>query len=416
MLRISSQPVFAAGRIAVDESRGRRQRRRPVWAPRISSRGRTTSTCSSATGARVGTRTRLSTTASLSTPASSSTTSATIRCSVVSSASWASPHTSRTCPSRSAAPAAGSSTPAGARSRSPGTSPGPGSSGCCGRSGAGCGRRGRGDETQSLAEYLDEHGYSRRFRRHFLVPLTSALWSTAPGRALEFPAAYAIRFFDNHGMLGFGRFRWRTVTGGSRRYVDAIAAGLGDRLRLGNGIRSVRRSPDGVELRIGDRVERFDHVVLATHADQALATARGSDSRRAARARRLRLHDERGDAAHRLRRICRERRGPRASWNYRLGDDGRPTITYHLNRLQALDVERDYCVTLNEQVAGGARPRSGSPTSTRSTRSRRCARRPSCRGSPAGARTTRAPTSATASTRTASRAASRRRAALGVEW
>src|SRR6476469_8161231 len=126
------------------------------------------------------------------------------------------------------------------------------------------------DESQSLAEYLDAHGYSQRFRRHFLVPLTSALWSTAPGRALEFPAAYAIRFFDNHGMLGFGRFRWRTVTGGSRRYVDAIAAGLGERLRLGSGVRFVRRSPDGVELRIGDRVERFDHVVLATHADQAL--------------------------------------------------------------------------------------------------------------------------------------------------
>src|SRR5690348_1638516 len=58
------------------------------------------------------------------------------------------------------------------------------------------------DESQSLAEYLDAHGYTERFRRHFLVPLTSALWSTAPGRALEFPAAHAIRFFDNHGMLG----------------------------------------------------------------------------------------------------------------------------------------------------------------------------------------------------------------------
>ncbi|HKI93383.1 MAG TPA: FAD-dependent oxidoreductase, partial [Gaiellaceae bacterium] len=63
----------------------------------------------------------------------------------------------------------------------------------------------RGDyEDCSLEEYLDRNRYSQRFRRHFLVPLTSALWSTAPGRALEFPAAHAIRFFDNHGMLGFG--------------------------------------------------------------------------------------------------------------------------------------------------------------------------------------------------------------------
>src|SRR4249920_1186167 len=101
------------------------------------------------------------------------------------------------------------------------------------------------DESQSLAEYLDEHGYSARFRRHFLVPLTSALWSTAPGRALEFPAAYAIRFFDNHGMLGFGRFKWRTVTGGSRTYVDAIANRLGPGVRLGTGVRSIRRTEDG---------------------------------------------------------------------------------------------------------------------------------------------------------------------------
>ena len=206
-----------------------------------------------------------------------------------------------------------------------------------------------GDEAQSLAEYLDEHGYSRGFRRHFLVPLTSALWSTAPGRALEFPAAYAIRFFDNHGMLGVGRFRWRTVTGGSRAYVDSIAARLGDRLRLGSGVRSVRRSPDGVELRIGDAVERFDRVVLATHADQALALLEDptSHERRvlggfAYTANEAILHT---DSSY-LPRTPRAR----ASWNYRLGDDGRPTITYHLNRLQALTAERDYCLTLNEQV------------------------------------------------------------------
>jgi len=206
-----------------------------------------------------------------------------------------------------------------------------------------------GDETQSLAEYLDEHGYSPGFRRHFLVPLTSALWSTAPGRALEFPAAYAIRFFDNHGMLGVGRFRWRTVSGGSRRYVDSIAERLGDRLRLGSGVRSVRRTPDGVELRVGDAVERFDHVVLATHADQALGLLEDPTS-----------HERRvlggfayttNDAVlHTDSSYLPRTSQARASWNYRLGDDGQPTITYHLNRLQALTAERDYCLTLNEQV------------------------------------------------------------------
>ena len=205
------------------------------------------------------------------------------------------------------------------------------------------------DESQSLAAYLDVHGYSQRFRRHFLVPLTSALWSTAPGRALEFPAAYAIRFFANHGMLGFGRFRWRTVTGGSRRYVDAIAAQLGDRLRLGQGVRSVRRSPDFVELRTGDGIERFDRVVLATHADSALALLEDPtpDERRVLGGFAYTTNEA---VLHNDSRFLPRTAAARASWNYRLGDDGRPTVTYHLNRLQALDAEQDYCVTLNEDV------------------------------------------------------------------
>jgi predicted NAD/FAD-binding protein len=205
------------------------------------------------------------------------------------------------------------------------------------------------DESVSLADYLDEHAYSARFRRHFLVPLTSALWSTAPGRALEFPAEYAIRFFDNHGMLGFGRFKWRTVTGGSRTYVDAIGARLDGRLRLGNGVRSLRRSADGVELRVGDGVERYDRVVIATHADEALALLEDPtpDERRV-----LGTFGYTNNEAilHTDSRYLPRARHAHASWNYRLGDDGRPTVTYHLNRLQALDGEKDYCVTLNEDV------------------------------------------------------------------
>ena len=205
------------------------------------------------------------------------------------------------------------------------------------------------DETQSLAEYLDAHGYSRRFRSHFLVPLTSALWSTAPGRALEFPAAYAIRFFDNHGMLGFGRFRWRTVTGGSRSYVDAIGARLGDRLRLGSSVRSIRRTADGAELRVGDGVERFDRVVIATHADQALALLEDPtpEERRVLGGFSYTTNEA---VLHTDARFLPRTRAARASWNYRLEEDGRPTITYHLNRLQALEAERDYCLTLNEHV------------------------------------------------------------------
>jgi predicted NAD/FAD-binding protein len=205
-------------------------------------------------------------------------------------------------------------------------------------------------ETSSLEEYLDERRYSSAFRRHFLVPLTSALWSTAPGRALEFPAAYAIRFFDNHGMLGFGRFRWRTVTGGSRSYVNAIADRLGDRLHLGLGVRSLRRTAAGVKLRTDDgEVRSFDEVVIAVHADQALRLLEdpSNDERRILGG----FDYARNDAVlHTDASFLPRARRARAAWNYRVRDDGRPSVTYHLNRLQRLDVETDYCITLNEDV------------------------------------------------------------------
>src|SRR5438094_1514769 len=114
-------------------------------------------------------------------------------------------------------------------------------------------------EGLSLGQYSERHGYSRRFRSHFLVPLTSALWSTAPERALDFPASYAIRFFEHHGMLGFGRFRWRTVTGGSRGYVRALLERLPGRVHLGRGVRAIQRQGAGVDGRTEDgATARFD--------------------------------------------------------------------------------------------------------------------------------------------------------------
>ncbi|MBA2333131.1 MAG: FAD-dependent oxidoreductase [Actinobacteria bacterium] len=205
-------------------------------------------------------------------------------------------------------------------------------------------------EQHTLEAYLDQHGYSRRFRRHFLVPLTSALWSTAPGRALEFPAAHAIRFFDNHGMLGLRRFAWRTVSGGSDTYVRGLVELLGPRLKLGLGVRSLRRDADGVELTSDDgEHHRFDKVVVATHADQALALLEdpSEDERRVLGA----FGYTRNEAVlHTDDRLLPRARSARASWIYRLGDDGRPTVTYSLNRLQSIAGEKEYCVTLNQAV------------------------------------------------------------------
>lgn len=204
-------------------------------------------------------------------------------------------------------------------------------------------------EQWTLRRLLDELAFSARFRRHFLVPLTAALWSTAPGRALDFPAAPAIRFFDNHGMLGLrGRFPWQYVTGGSDTYVAALQQRL--TVRTGLGVRAVERHADGVELVTGDgERRRFDKVVLATHADQALQLlADPSEEEREVLGgfdyvpNDVVLHT---DASF----LPRTRRA-RASWNYRVGADDRATVTYSLNRLQALEDDVEYCVTLNDEV------------------------------------------------------------------
>ena len=204
-------------------------------------------------------------------------------------------------------------------------------------------------EETSLSDYLVERRYSRAFRRHFIVPLTSALWSAAPSRALEIPAAYAIRFFDNHGMLGLRRHRWQTVAGGAQTYVRALLSHV-QFVRTAVPVRGLRRDEDGVLVRTAaDELERFDRAVVATHADQGLALLEDPSPTELEilgafeyMPNEAILHTDssllpRSTAAH-------------ASWNYRVDGDQRSTVTYYLNRLQRLDSDVDYLVTLNQDV------------------------------------------------------------------
>ena len=210
-----------------------------------------------------------------------------------------------------------------------------------------------GAREQTLGGYVAEHGYSPQFRDHFLVPLTAAIWSSGTGAALDFPAGYALDFFDNHGMLGFRRKRWRTVTGGSRAYVEALLDRSQATLHLGLPVRAVTRDDAGVELSTADGgTRRFDGAVLAVHGDQALPLLAdpSDDERRILGAFRSTASET---VLHTDERLL-PRRGARASWNYRLADcgstNGHPTITYYLNRLQRLDTDRHYCVTLNRSA------------------------------------------------------------------
>ena len=202
----------------------------------------------------------------------------------------------------------------------------------------------------ALGDYLAERRYSSRFRRHFIVPLTSALWSAAPSRTLDIPAAYAIRFFDNHGMLGLRRHRWRTVRGGAQTYVQAVRGYL----RFADTdlpVRGLRRDEDGVHVRTDDDVvRRFDRAVVATHADDALGLLEDPSA-----AERTLLgafaYTQNEAVLHTDTSLLPRSRAAHASWNYRVDGAERPTVTYYLNRLQRLETETDYLVTLNQPVA-----------------------------------------------------------------
>jgi predicted NAD/FAD-binding protein len=206
------------------------------------------------------------------------------------------------------------------------------------------------DEDPALADWLARGDYSQAFVDRLIVPQTAAVWSADPAQMGTFPARFLVQFFDNHGMLDLReRPQWRTITGGSRRYVEALTAPFAESIRLNTPVRSLTRDDDGVTV----DGERFDQVVLATHADQTLgilgdgATARERELLGAfpyAPNEAVLHHDE---------RLLPRRRRAWASWNYHLLSmpTGKPTVTYHMNRLQSLRADRQWCVTLNHTGA-----------------------------------------------------------------
>jgi predicted NAD/FAD-binding protein len=208
----------------------------------------------------------------------------------------------------------------------------------------------RDDSRVSLRDWLAEQRFSQQFVERLIVPQASAVWSADPGQMWSFPALFLARFFDNHGMLGLrGRPQWRTISGGSARYVEALTAGFGDRIRLSTPVDSVERSEQHVMVCArGEEPERFDQVVLATHSDQALGLLSDASDheRQVLGAIPYQLNEA---VLHTDRQLLPQRVRAWASWNYHLLEHqaGRTTVTYHLNRLQSLDAQEQYCVTLN---------------------------------------------------------------------
>ena len=210
-----------------------------------------------------------------------------------------------------------------------------------------------GDMT--LGEYLVAERYGHRFIYDHLLPMGAAIWSCTISDMLAFPVRSFVRFFVNHGLLQLkDRPQWRTVRGGSRTYVRMLTAAMRGTIHRGRAITSLRRTPQGVEVQDTDgRVESFEHVVAACHADQALALlADASDEeRRVLGAFRYQLNRA---VLHRDPALMPKRPRAWCSWNYLAQGtrdrDAKVAVTYWMNMLQGLDPRSPLFVTLNPIV------------------------------------------------------------------
>ncbi len=209
-------------------------------------------------------------------------------------------------------------------------------------------RAGLLDPRHSLESYLSHARYGRAFREWYLVAMGASIWSADPDTFTDFPAESFLRFFDNHGLLGVrGRPEWRSVVGGSRTYVEALVERLRARVFTSTPVSALRRCSTGVIVTspLGD--EEFDHVIVATHSDQALALLSDADSLERDVLSSLR-YQENDAVLHTDSSVLARRPSARASWNWRRQPGSRrATLTYDLSRLQGLR-GRPLYLTLNQ--------------------------------------------------------------------
>ncbi|WP_300378945.1 FAD-dependent oxidoreductase [Henriciella sp.] len=205
---------------------------------------------------------------------------------------------------------------------------------------------------ESLGVWLKHHGFSRDFCNNYILPMGGAIWSTPPGEIMDYPAKSFFQFFDNHRLMHKERPKWRTVSGGSQAYVNRVAAQLGNRLKLGCGVRQVSSFGERVRLDFDSRPsEIFDEVILATHSDTARKILDDSFSEEKFLLNSVRYRPN-TVYLHKDPRYMPKRRSAWASWNvldkHSTGND--ICLSYWMNRLQSLPAQCPLFVTLNPAV------------------------------------------------------------------
>ena len=207
----------------------------------------------------------------------------------------------------------------------------------------------------TLGEYLKTGNYSRFMSENYLVPMAAAIWSTPAIKIYDFPVGPFLHFFRNHGLLSFrNRPQWRTVTGGSFSYVKSFMKGFKGAIHLNTPVASIKREKDGVALTFVDGSNRaFDHVVIATHANQAIQLLSDADELETELLSPWQYQLNR-TVLHTDTTLLPQQKHAWAAWNFtreNLEEENNPVfVTYYMNRLQGLKTAQHYCVTLNRQT------------------------------------------------------------------
>ncbi len=208
----------------------------------------------------------------------------------------------------------------------------------------------------ALGDYFRQRHFAPRLLTDYLAPMGAAIWSAPAAGMLNFPAENFVAFFSNHRLLQYDRPLWRTVKGGSRCYVEKLTSAFRERMRLGCAATSVERKPHGVVVRDSHgSSDTYDHVVIASHSDQALAMLSDADDRERA------ILGAIGYAPntvylHRDTRLMPKRRRAWASWNFLRWQRESTAVndvavTYWMNALQGIDDNKPLFVSLNPPFA-----------------------------------------------------------------
>jgi uncharacterized protein len=202
----------------------------------------------------------------------------------------------------------------------------------------------------TLGAYMEAGRYSPYFRERYIVPMGAAIWSTPVERMLDFPAENFVAFFENHKLLHWDRPVWRTVTGGSRAYVQKLTAPFRDRIRVGDPVTSVTRDAFAATLTTASgKSERYDQVILACHSDESLSILADASPDESTVLRSVEYRPNKV-YLHRDTRLMPKRNEAWAAWNFlkeKEQESGDVCVSYSMQHLQGIDPKRPLFVTLN---------------------------------------------------------------------